>query len=172
MTVFTAALAVFVALGAVLLLVGVRCLPAPRAQPELHRLPDFTIASYRPVHRLLDDADIAFLRTQRGYSAEIERTFLRHRRNVLRLYLIELAHDFRVLHRAARELALHDASGPDLAWLLMRQSAQFWRLYVGIRLRLCLPFGSTVPSRERFAALLDAAQWMRGQIPVAEGFTF
>src|SRR5580693_2417765 len=64
----------------------------------------FTLDKYEPLTRLLANEDVEFLREQRG-CPKIVAQWERARVRVARLYLSDLAADFRCLHAQARALA-------------------------------------------------------------------
>ena len=65
--------------------------------------PELSVDRYRPMFRLLEDADIRFLRTQPGATPALVRRLRRQRYLVFRGYLSSLQHDF---HQACRALVL------------------------------------------------------------------
>jgi hypothetical protein len=97
----------------------------------------FSMARYQPMTRLLDRKDLEFLATQPGYRPEIGARLRRARKKIFRMYLRELAGDFRRLHAHARQIAAQsDAQHADLVGLLMRQQLTFWRAMAGVELRM------------------------------------
>ena len=94
---------------------------------------------YQPMERLLAEEDLAFLKSQPGYRAEMGARWKRERRRIFRLYLAELKADFRRLHAQARELVA--ASGADSAPLmevLMKQQFTFMIATTALEFRLAL----------------------------------
>lgn len=95
--------------------------------------------SYEPLARLMGDADLEFLRRQAPCGSEIAAEWNRARRRIARLFLDEIAADFRSLHARARALV---AEAPEqyagLAQSLMRQQFAFWRIMAKIEVRLWL----------------------------------
>jgi hypothetical protein len=101
--------------------------------------PEFSITRYQPLNRLLGDEDFLFLAAQPGYRPEIGKKFRRERRRVFRLYLNELAGDFRCLHARARAMvAESQEQHVELVGLLLRQQLRFWRAMAAIELRLTM----------------------------------
>lgn len=96
---------------------------------ESHTHPQgFSPALYEPMLRLLDPEEFAFIRSQRGYTPEIGRTFRRQRYQVLRLYLKSLDNDFRLLDHAAHVLLVHSTvDRSELARALAKQRFVFYR---------------------------------------------
>ncbi|MBV9397899.1 MAG: hypothetical protein JO062_07960 [Bryobacterales bacterium] len=87
--------------------------------------------------RLLQDDDLDFLRQRVCPRAGIVERWDRARRQVFRLYLNDLASDFRGLHAEARALVAESPEQySDLVGVLMRQQIAFWRAMAGIRVRL------------------------------------
>ena len=95
--------------------------------------------SYQPLARLMNDADLEFLRRQPPCGPDLSADWNRARRRIIRLFLNEIAADFRSLHAQARALV---AEAPEqyagLAQSLMRQQFWFWRRMAGIEARLLL----------------------------------
>lgn len=97
----------------------------------------FSIAQYEPMNRLLAEEDLCFLASQPGYRPEIGKKFRKERRRVFRLYLHELASDFRKLHAQARAMVAESQEHQaELVTLLIRQQLTFWRAMAVIELRL------------------------------------
>ena len=89
--------------------------------------------------RLSSSEDLDFLRTWPEFRGEREAKFLREQRRICRLYLQEIAADFRRLHKAARALVAHaPEEHADLVGLLFHQQVVFWRALVVIEIRLML----------------------------------
>jgi len=121
-------------------------LPDRNDEPELTGLEgdgegggEFSLSRYAPMARLLSEEDVEFVRAQPGYTPAIERKFLRERRQVLRLYLRQLAADFERLHVRARVVAASlPAAESALVGSLIRQQVRFWYEMTAIRVRLSL----------------------------------
>jgi hypothetical protein len=98
----------------------------------------FTLARYEPLTRLLADDDTEFLRRQHNCPQMVAR-WKRARVRIVRLYLSDLAADFRRLHAEARALVAESPEQcSELAGVLMRQQVAFWRLMADAELRLTL----------------------------------
>jgi len=99
----------------------------------------FSLERYQPMGRLMAEEDLAFLKSQPGYRAEMGERWKRERRQIFRLYLAELKADFRRLHAHARELVA--GSGADSAALLevlMKQQMTFLMATTALEFRLAL----------------------------------
>jgi hypothetical protein len=100
---------------------------------------EFSLDRYQPMAGLLAEEDLAFLKSQPGYRAEMGVRWQRERRRIFRVYLGELKSDFRRLHAQAREMvAQSGADSADLVAVLMKQQATFWRSTTALELRLAL----------------------------------
>ncbi len=89
-------------------------------------LKNFSVSSYRPMERLLNEDDIAFLKEQPGYEPGMEKRLRADRRRVFRMYLRDLGRDFNRLHLALRLMVLHaPEDSPELAKTLIRQKLYF-----------------------------------------------
>jgi hypothetical protein len=159
--------------GAVVLMVAValglalrRLAPSGGPCPDADRIREFSIASYRPMERLLAKEDLCFLETQPGYQPALARQLFRERRRIFRLYLRHLSSDFQQLHRVARLLVAHGPEDrPDLAKALVRTSLTFWWQMAGVEVRLALHALPVVPpATVDVRGLLDATAWMHEQI--------
>jgi hypothetical protein len=101
--------------------------------PGGHSLPvtsewinDLSTEQYRPMLRLLDSADIEFLRSQPGYSREMESKLRQQRCQVFRGYLRCLNSDFQRVCMALKiVMAQSEQDRPDLASVLMHQQLLF-----------------------------------------------
>jgi len=100
-------------------------------------LRNYSVSSYRPMERLLDERDVAFLQSHPGYEANMEKKLRADRRRVFRMYLRNLGRDFNRLHHALRLLALHSPQdNPELAKTLIRQKFVFFAGYLAARVKL------------------------------------
>jgi hypothetical protein len=100
---------------------------------------DFSLDRYQPMAGLFAEEDLAFLKSQPGYCAEMGVRWKRERRRIFRVYLGELKSDFRRLHAQAREmLAQSGADSADLVAVLMKQQTTFWRATTALEFRLAL----------------------------------
>lgn len=135
-----------------------------RLQEDLpEREAEFSLARYEPMGRLLCNEDLLFLKAQPGYTAEIGRKFSRERRRIFRLYLRELARDFRRLHAHARAAVASLASEHSpLVGMLIRQQVRFWYEMVAIEMRLSLSWAGMGSIDAR--GLVEALRTMQAEI--------
>jgi hypothetical protein len=125
-------------LAAALGIVLFRILSYRRPSAE-ETIPEFSLSRYQCMTQLMSDDDAQFWGEQQGVSRSVKQRFRRNRRKVFRLYLQELAFDFRQLHRRAREIAAHAPEGNgNLVGSLMRLQVDFWRFMVLIETQLLL----------------------------------
>jgi hypothetical protein len=97
----------------------------------------FSLERYEPMSRLLAEDDFIFLAAQPGYRPEMGAKLRRERRRIFRLYLRELARDFRGLHREARAMVAEShAEHSELVGLLIRQRLVFLGAMTTVQLRL------------------------------------
>jgi len=119
---------------------------------------EFSLARYEPMGKLLADEDFLFLAAQPGYRPEIGAKLRRERRQIFRLYLRELSHDFHRLHAEARRMvAASTADQSELVTLLLRQQLAFWRGMAAIEVRLAFGRLSVVDAR----GLIESIEAMR-----------
>jgi hypothetical protein len=89
---------------------------------------EFAPERYHVIARLLSDADLRYLEALPGYRKELGARFRRERRRIARIYLGELAADFRKLHSRARKMV---AEAPEehaeLVGVLLSLQMRFWR---------------------------------------------
>lgn len=89
---------------------------------------------------LLSDEDFDFLASLPGYKPEIGKKLRQHHERILRLYLRELAREFRGVHAEAREIvATAGEEHAPTVGLLMRQQLVFWQAMVRIELSFAVP---------------------------------
>lgn len=139
MTAMTIFLIILAAL-AVCVLAVIRKLAGPtvsECNPEWFN--EFSVARYRPMLRLLDDADCRFLESQPGITPATIRRLRAERRQIFRSYLRSLIRDFHRLHMAARMVLVYSTDDrSDLAATLMRQRVYFMFGVLSIEARLLL----------------------------------
>jgi hypothetical protein len=100
---------------------------------------DLSTERYKPMMRLLDSADIEFLRSQPGYTRDMESKLRAQRCQVFRGYLRCLNMDFQRVCTALKVLmsqSEHDRA--DLASVLMHQQLHFAAGMLVIQVRLVL----------------------------------
>jgi hypothetical protein len=118
---------------------------------------------YEPMVRLMTDDDLNFLRRTTCLRSGVVARWDRARRRVFRLYLKDLAGDFRCLHTEARALVAESPEQySDLVGVLMRQQVTFWRVMAGVRVRLAL--GGLGVGRADIRGLIDVIEAMRLEI--------
>jgi hypothetical protein len=101
----------------------------------------FSVEKYRPMERLLQEADFRFLAVQRGFSPQMGRRFRVERRRLFRGYLRNLKKDFGRVSLACQMLIVHSAEDrADLAKGLLRQRLLFALGMLAIEARLLLHF--------------------------------
>jgi hypothetical protein len=129
---------------------------------------EFSLERYQPMARLLTGADAEFLSRSTACPKTADR-WERSRRRIIRLYLKELAADFRQLHAKARVLV---AESPEsygaLVPLLFRQQFAFWRTLTIIELRLALG-GWNVPQTrvKQLIGVIEAIEREISRVAVA-----
>lgn len=122
---------------------------------------EFSCARYEPMARLMNDADLLFLKSQPGFRPEIAKKFTRDRRRIFRLYLQELALDFHRLHAHAREVVAGlPAENSELVGMLIRQKFRFWYEITALEVRLSLNISAALNAR----ALIDVLATMHAEI--------
>jgi hypothetical protein len=100
-------------------------------------LKQFSVSSYRPMERLLDEDDIAFLKSQPGFEPGMDQDLRSQRRKVFRMYLRNLGRDFNRLHYALRLTVLHSPQdNPELAKTLIKQKVLFFVGFLAVRIKL------------------------------------
>lgn len=113
--------------GAVLVFLLRRMVAGPKTLPaSVDWISDLSAARYRPMQRLLDDEDFAFLASQPGCNRPMLRRMRAQRRRIFRGYLGCLARDFGRVCAALRLLMVysnHDRA--DLAGIVYKQQALF-----------------------------------------------
>ena len=91
---------------------------------------------YAPMQNLLSGADEKDLVNSGASPREIA-AFRAERRDLLRLYLRELAGDFHALHKEARQLvAVAPEEHADLVGLMLKQTVSFWSCMLRIEFDL------------------------------------
>jgi hypothetical protein len=140
MSALTLAVLVLAMIGVgILVLVRKLAGPATVSQLDAEWLSNFSVARYRPMLRLLDEADYRFLISQPGYSKQFVRRLRNERRAIFRAYLRNLVRDFHKLHMAARMVLIYAPQDrPELAMNLMRQRVLFSAAILAIECRLVL----------------------------------
>ncbi len=96
-------------------------------------------AKYRPMERLLNDADFEFVASYTALPAKVSQRLRAERRRIFRVYLRLLRRDFGRIYTATKLLILYsDRDRPDLAAELMRQRMRFAYGMLLVECRLAL----------------------------------
>jgi hypothetical protein len=96
----------------------------------------FSLKRYEPLTRLMANSDLAFLHQHSG-CPKVAARWNHARRRIIRMYLKDLAVDFRRLHVAARAMVAESPEqNSELVNVLMKQQLVFWREMAGVELWL------------------------------------
>ena len=99
----------------------------------------FSVGRYKPMERLLDDADFEYLQSCSGYTRGMGRKMRMERRKLFRRYAYCLDRDFTRVCTAIKLLMIHSqVDRPDLFSLLLRKRAWFLMALLSIECRLAL----------------------------------
>lgn len=129
---------------------------------------EFDAARYSPIRRLLDEDDIRYLRSLRGYERSLEKDLRRRRAQIFRVYLREMVADFNRLQLLGKMMVLAGGS-PMLREQLFLQKVAFTHALFRVRLQLAassLGFGS-VDAGSLVEAFQSAATAMQSTLPAA-----
>ena len=131
---------VVVGLIAALTLTFYRFLSANTGQPvTVEWMETLSVDRYRPMLRLLEQNDLAFLKSQPGYKAEMAKRMRRQRCRIFKDYLRHLESDFQMTCAALKLIMLHAQNDrPDLATTLLRSQLAFAAGTLQVRWRLVL----------------------------------
>lgn len=100
---------------------------------------EFSVERYRPMLRLLDDAELRLLRSQPGATPKLVARIRRERCRIVRGYLRSINADFTRVSFALKLLMTQaSVDRPDLASLLIRTQASFAARMLLVRLQLIL----------------------------------
>lgn len=104
---------------------------------------NFSLDSFSPMERLLDQSDFEFLSRQTGYRPEIGARLLKERKRLFLGYLRLLNGDFNQLLRIARLMIVHSTEDrAAFAKVLWRQQVTFYLAICAVRVRVALyPLG-------------------------------
>lgn len=123
----------------------------------------FTMVRYRPLERVLGEADFEFLSRQPGVDRKTLLAFRAERRGIFRAYVRDMATDFHRLHSAARVLLLTSKEDrPDLAVTLLKLRATFAYAMLAIQWRLA--WDALGVRGLDVHPLVEAVDGMRGQL--------
>lgn len=102
-------------------------------------LADFSVATYAPMERLLDERDFAFIASQAGYDPSIVRRLRLERKEIFRGYLRRLVRDFNQLLAIAKLMIVYGGEDQiEFARSLWRQQITFYCAVFALRCRLAL----------------------------------
>ena len=100
-------------------------------------LADFSVATYAPMERLLDERDFAFIASQAGYDPSIVRRLRLERKEIFRGYLRRLVRDFNQLLAIAKLMIVYGGEDQiEVARSLWRQQITFYCAVFALRCRL------------------------------------
>jgi hypothetical protein len=152
---FTTAAALLSVLGVIVY----RMMAGPGDLPvDTEWIDELSMERYRPMIRLLDTADIDFLRSQPGFTPRHEAALRNERRQLFDGYLELLELDFRRVSMALKVLMLQSRyDRPDLAKTLLRHQAIFAIGLTLVRLRMkCFQLGLGVADAALLVKTFDA----------------
>ena len=100
---------------------------------------ELSLERYRPMLRLLDGADLDFLRAQPRFTPSMEKQLRRQRCQIFRGYLRSLSLDFRRICAATKLVMLYSTDDrPDLAGALMHHQLVFGLTFLQVECSLVL----------------------------------
>jgi hypothetical protein len=125
-------------------------------------LDGFSLQTYKPMERLLDQADASFLASQAGYRAEMSKRLMRERRKIFAAYLRILVQDFNRLVGMGKLMVVYAPyDQQEFARNLSRQHLRFYAAVFAVRMQLALyPLGFAVDAHR----LVTALATMREQV--------
>ena len=113
--------------------------PSVTLPPTAEWIDELSIEHYRPMLRLLDDAEVRFLRAHSGFTPKLAACFRRQRCQIFRGYLKSLSSDFGRICMALKVLMMQASiDRPDLAAALIRSRMMFAYGMAMARLQLVL----------------------------------
>jgi hypothetical protein len=126
-------------------------------------LDTFSVESYVPMGRLLDQSDLKFLRKQPGYHPGLEKRLQAERREAFIDYLWLMIGDFNQLLKIGRlMLVSSNVDRPEFARALGRQRTNFYLTVCAVRCKLALaPLGLRVEGPELLNSLGTMLQQVR-----------
>jgi hypothetical protein len=102
-------------------------------------LNELSIDRYRPMQRLLQEADFRFLCVQQGYTPQMARKLRKERVHAFRGYLHMLQADFDRVAAALRLILAHSSyDRPELASLLFQRRMLFAVTLMSVQVRIVL----------------------------------
>ena len=117
-----------------------RVLATPRnLAASLDSVAEFSTERYRPMMRLLDGSDMAFLRSHPGFTPKLASHIRKEHCRAFRGYLQCLQNDFQSVCWAMKVLMLQSQTDrPDLAALLLRSQFAFSCTVLQLQVRVAL----------------------------------
>jgi len=139
---------------------------ASRVDPEAGAaewLDGFSLDSYAPMWRLLDQSDIEFLRKQPGFRPALAKRLQAERRKAFLDYLWLMTADFNQLLKIGRLMLVSSkVDRPEFAHALGRNRNKFYFTVCAIRCKLALvPLGFRVDGPELLNSLGSMLQQVR-----------
>jgi hypothetical protein len=139
---------------------------ASRVDPETGAaewLDGFSLESYAPMWRLLDQGDIEFLRKQPGFRPALAKRLQAERHKAFLDYLWMMTADFNELLKIGRLMLVgSNVDRPEFARALGRHRNKFYFTVCAIRCKLALaPFGLRVEGPELLNSLGSMLQQVR-----------
>jgi hypothetical protein len=129
-------------------------------------LDDFSLDTYRPMERLLNEEDYRFLERQPGYQPAIARQLRAERKRIFRAYLRQLARDFgRLVSIGELIMVGSQQDRTDLARTIASAQRQFYWNIACVEVSLVVPFRTGSP---QIAQLIGAMETMRGALIAPE----
>jgi hypothetical protein len=139
---------------------------ASRVDPEagaVEWLDGFSLESYAPMWRLLDQSDIEFLRKQPGFRPALAKRLQAERRKAFIDYLWLMTADFNQLLKIGRLMLVSSSvDRPEFARALGRHRKKFYFTVCAIRCKLALaPLGFRIEGPELLNPLAGMLQQVR-----------
>src|SRR5580704_9111671 len=131
---------------------------------------DLSLDRYRPMLRMLDGSDIAFLRSQPGFTPDMARKLRTQRTQIFRGYLRSLETDFGRVCAAIKLVMLQSSHDrPELAETLLRQQVTFACAMLSVRVHLVLySLGVCSVEVSKLVKLFDSMRLeLRNMVPAA-----
>jgi hypothetical protein len=131
---------------------------------------ELSLDRYRPMLRMLDGDDVAFLRSQPGFTSDMAKKLRKQRTQIFRGYLRSLETDFGRVCAAIKLVMMqsqHDR--PELAEALIRQQVTFACGMLSVRVHLVLySMGVTSVEVSQVVKIFDSMRVeLRTMVPAA-----
>ena len=109
------------------------------AEPLAEWLADFSVASYEPMKRVLDESEFEFIARQPGYRPYIGKMLRRERKAVFKMYLRRALRDFNRMVSIAKLMIVYgEESKAGFARALWLEQMKFYFTIYALRSRLVL----------------------------------